>query len=141
MGAAAQRVRGGQAAEEVGRLAVVGGAEQEMPVVWQDAVGHNLDGKLLVGLGCRALEGFLVSVVGKQRQPGDRPVESVIDQILRCSASGSRHGPQVAARRAESRKQRCVRCARFPSHEFYRQQVDGIGHRAGERSDVPAVHN
>ena len=83
MGVAAQRVRGGQATEEVGRLAVVGGAEHERPVVWQDAVGHNPDGKPLVGLGCRALEGFLVGVVGKQRQPGDRPVEGVIDQILR----------------------------------------------------------
>ena len=76
MGVAAQRVRVGQAAEEVGRLAVVGGVEQEMPVVWQDAVGHNLDGKPLVGPGCRALEGFLVGVVGKQRQPGDRPLRA-----------------------------------------------------------------
>ena len=79
MGVAAQRGRVGESAEEVGRLAVVGGAEHEMPVVWQDAVGHNLDGKPLVGLGCRALEGFLVGVVGKQRQPGDRPVESVLN--------------------------------------------------------------
>ena len=104
MGMAAQRVRVGRAAEEVGRLAGGGGAEQEMPVVWQDAVGHNPDGKPLVGLGCRALEGFLVGVVGKQRQPGDRPVECVIDQILRSSASGSWHGRQVAAPPGQGQK-------------------------------------
>ena len=104
MGAGARRVRVGQTAEEVGRWAVVGGTEHEMPVVWQDAVGHNLDGKPLVGLGQHALEGFLVGVVGKQRQPGDRPAESVIDQILRCSASGSGHGRQVAASPAVAEK-------------------------------------
>ena len=36
-----------------------------MPVVWQDAVGHNLDGKPLVRLGQHALEGFLVGDLGR----------------------------------------------------------------------------
>ena len=113
MGVAAQRERVGRPAEEVGRLAVVGAAEREMPVVWQDAVGRNLDRKPLVGLGCRALEGFLVGIVGKQRQPGDPPVESVIDQILWRSASGSRHGRQSAAPPDRWREKRAA-CS-FPS--------------------------
>lgn len=63
-----------------GKLPVALGPENQVPVVWHQAIGENPQGKSRVGLVKHLEKSGVVVIFLEQRQPPDAPVKHVVDE-------------------------------------------------------------
>jgi len=63
---------------------------------WHDAIGEDVDGEMIMGLGQGAFEGDVVLVMAEERNVCDGAVEDVIGEIGGAASGGSWHWLRVA---------------------------------------------
>ena len=81
MGMPALRMGDGDPAEDFGEFPILPRPEEEMPVIWHQAIGGDADVRLGVGFSEDLFKGRIVGGLLKEREPADTAVQDVIGEV------------------------------------------------------------
>lgn len=89
----ASRVRIGQPPQGLGKIAILAGPQNPVPMIRQEAKGEPTHGHLLAGFLQHFFQGGVVLGGFKNRCPSHGPVQHVVHITAGCIAMSSRHWP------------------------------------------------
>jgi hypothetical protein len=87
----ALRMRDGNPPQHLGEFSIMPRPEEEMPMIWHQAIGGDADAGLGLGFGENLLKGGVISRLVEERQPSHATVQDVIGKVSSSKARAAWH--------------------------------------------------